>query len=151
MPCAKGKYKPKNPGKYRGDVSNIIFRSSWELKLFKRLDRDPNVLMWASEEIAIRYIHPLDGMLHRYFPDVLVVYKDLNGNQRRVIIEVKPAKERVPPVQPERRTKKFLLETVNYAINNAKWLAATAFAKANGFEFKIMDEYDLGIKRRPKT
>jgi hypothetical protein len=117
----------------------------------RRLDRDPNVILWASEEVAIRYLHPLDGEMHRYFPDFLVVYRDSGGKVRRVIIEVKPQKQRVPPVRPERRTKKYLLECVEYSINCAKWDAALAFSKANGIEFKIMDEYDLGIKARPKS
>ena len=33
----QGRYKAKNPSKYKGDPSNIIFRSSWELTCFKYL------------------------------------------------------------------------------------------------------------------
>ncbi|NDB85179.1 MAG: head completion protein, partial [Alphaproteobacteria bacterium] len=27
----KGKFNPKNPNKYKGDPTNIIYRSRWEL------------------------------------------------------------------------------------------------------------------------
>ena len=29
----KGKFKPKNPTKYKGDLKEIVYRSSWELKM----------------------------------------------------------------------------------------------------------------------
>ena len=32
----KGRYKPINPSKYKGNPTNIIYRSSWELKLDNR-------------------------------------------------------------------------------------------------------------------
>ena len=65
----KGKFTPKNPHKYRGDVNNIVFRSSWEYKLMKFLDDYDDVLEYGSEEIIIPYISPLDGKMHRYFVD----------------------------------------------------------------------------------
>ena len=29
-----GKYEPKNPEKYIGDIHNIIYRSSWEYRFY---------------------------------------------------------------------------------------------------------------------
>ena len=26
----KGKFKPKNPSKYKGDIKEIVYRSSWK-------------------------------------------------------------------------------------------------------------------------
>ena len=46
----QGFYYPKNPNKYVGDVDNIVYRSSWELRVFKWMDDNPSVLEWASEE-----------------------------------------------------------------------------------------------------
>ena len=45
----KGKYNPKNPHKYKGDPTNIIYRSLWELKLMMYLDEHRDVVQWASE------------------------------------------------------------------------------------------------------
>jgi hypothetical protein len=41
----KGWFRPKNPIKYKGDAANIVYRSSWELRVMKHLDIDPNVLV----------------------------------------------------------------------------------------------------------
>ena len=66
----KGLFRPKNPSKYRGDPSNIIFRSSWELRFMTYLDAHPDVLEWSSEEFCIPYVSPIDGRIHRYFPEI---------------------------------------------------------------------------------
>ena len=68
----QGKYRPKNPIKYKGDPTNIVFRSSWELKAMKYFDLNENVLKWQSEELAVPYKSPIDGRWHRYFPDFLI-------------------------------------------------------------------------------
>ena len=65
----KGMFKPKNPQKYRGDPTNIIYRSSFELKLMVYLDQHPEVISWGSEEIIIPYKSPIDNRYHRYFVD----------------------------------------------------------------------------------
>ena len=36
------KYRPQNPEKYKDDPTNIIYRSSWELTVFKYLDSNPS-------------------------------------------------------------------------------------------------------------
>ena len=67
-----GKFKPSYPGKYKGDPTNIIYRSLWERKFMVWCDRNINVEEWGSEEIIIPYISPVDGRVHRYFPDFYV-------------------------------------------------------------------------------
>ena len=67
----QGRFKPRNPGKYKGDPSNIIYRSSWEKKFMLWCDCNLNVLEWGSEEIVIPYRSPLDRRVHRYFPDFM--------------------------------------------------------------------------------
>jgi hypothetical protein len=69
MKTYKGRYSPKNPGKYKGDPTGIIYRSLWERKLMVYLDENKSIIQWSSEEIAIPYISPLDIRYHRYFPD----------------------------------------------------------------------------------
>ena len=93
----KGKFKPKNPKKYIGDPSNIIYRSRWELKLMSYLDKHPHVLEWGSEELIIPYKSPIDGRYHRYFPDFLVKRINKNGQKETILIEVKPEYQTVPP------------------------------------------------------
>ena len=56
-----GRFTPSNPQKYIGDPNNIIYRSSWECKVMNWLDKNPDILSWASEELIIPYISPVDG------------------------------------------------------------------------------------------
>ena len=75
----KGKYQPTNPQKYRGDYSNIIYRSLWERKFMKYCDLNENILEWGSEEIALPYRSPIDNKIHKYFPDFYIKVKESNG------------------------------------------------------------------------
>jgi hypothetical protein len=140
----KGRFTPKNPQKYKGDPSNVVYRSSWELRMMKYLDDHPSVIWWASEELPIPYYSPVDKRVHRYFPDFIVKMKSRDGKERTVIIEVKPEKQTKPPTQ-KRKTKRFLEEAVTYAINEAKWKAADLFCKEHGWQFKIITEKELGL------
>ena len=36
----KGRFTPQNPKKYNGNSDNIIYRSSWELRVMKYLDEN---------------------------------------------------------------------------------------------------------------
>ena len=99
-----GKFIPKNPDKYRGDPSNIIYRSLWEFKLMKYLDDHNEIVRWSSEEFCIPYRSPIDRKMHRYFPDFWV--EKHNGEQ--LVIEVKPKQHLVPPKKPKRQTVKYL-------------------------------------------
>ena len=89
----KGKYRPEYPKKYKGDPTNIIYRSLWERKFMRYCDLNESVYQWQSEEFAIPYKSPLDNRYHRYFPDFFVKYIDSTGNKRIMVIEIKPAKE----------------------------------------------------------
>jgi hypothetical protein len=140
----KGRFRPQNPSKYKGDASNIIYRSSWELRVMKYLDENTSIIWWASEELPIPYLSPVDNRPHRYFPDFIV--RAINKEQKEVtmIIEVKPEKQTKPPTQ-KRKTRQYLNEVVTYAVNEAKWKAANLFCKEHGWQFKILTEKDLGL------
>lgn len=149
----QGKYKPKNPGKYRGDVNNIVYRSSWELKFLNYLDRNQNVLEYASEEFFIPYLSPIPDKhgkkrIRRYFPDFWVKLLLPDGNKEVRIIEVKPYSQTRPPkpTKSGRVTKRVINEAATYEINKAKWKAAEEFCLDNGYKFVIMTENELGIK-----
>lgn len=140
----KGRFTPKNPNKYAGDYSNIVYRSLWELKVMKYLDDNKNVIHWASEELVIPYVSPVDNKVHRYFPDFVVKVLNKEDIETTMVLEVKPDKQTRPPSQ-KRKTKQFLRESIAYAINEAKWKAATLFCKEHGWKFKILTEKELGL------
>tara|TARA_Y100000034_G_C6893423_1_gene411453 strand:- start:1218 stop:1667 length:450 start_codon:yes stop_codon:yes gene_type:complete len=141
----KGKFHPGNPKKYRGNVRNIIYRSMWERKLMVQLDRNEKVIEWGSEEIIIPYRSPLDGKVHRYFPDFYAKVIAYDGSIKKLIIEVKPKSQTRPPKSnPKRKTKAWAFAVKEYAKNQAKWESAVAFCEKNDMEFKIMTEDTLG-------
>ena len=141
----KGKYYPSYPRKYKGDPTNIIYRSLWERKFMVYCDKNDNILEWASEEIAIPYRSPVDNRVHRYFPDFYMKVKERGGKVRRYVIEVKPAKQTKPPVKPKRQTKGYIREAYEYAKNQAKWKMAREFCADRQWEFKVVTEKELGI------
>jgi hypothetical protein len=123
------RFHPSNPSKYVGDVNNIIMRSSWESKLARYMDQNENILNWGSEIKAIPYFSTVDNKMRRYFPDFFVKLKDKNGVERKLIIEVKPLSQSVPPKIARRHRKTILNEAVVYQRNLDKWAAARAFAE----------------------
>lgn len=146
----KGKFSPVNPQKYRGDHRNIIYRSSWECKAMSRLDLNPNVLEWSSEELCIPYVSPVDGRKHRYFPDFLVKMKAIDGSIKTLLIEVKPEKESRPPKVRSRVTKQYIYEVTTWGINRAKWKSAIEYCKDRKWEFVVMASTD-GIQYKYLT
>ena len=141
----KGKYYPSFPRKYKGDPTNIVYRSLWERKFMVYCDKNQNILEWASEEIAIPYRSPNDNRVHRYFPDFYMKVKETNGKIKNYVIEVKPAKQTKPPKKPKRQTKGYIREAYEYARNQAKWKMAKEFCADRQWEFKVVTEKELGI------
>ena len=141
----KGKYYPSFPRKYKGDPTNIIYRSLWERKFMVYCDKNQNILEWASEEIAIPYRSPIDNRVHRYFPDFYMKVKETNGKIKNYVIEVKPAKQTKPPKKPKRQTKGYIREAYEYARNQEKWKMAKEFCADRQWEFKVVTEKELGI------
>ena len=140
----KGRFIPTKPRKYKGDSNNIIYRSMWERKFMVYCDNNSAVLEWGSEEIIIPYRSPLDGRLHRYFPDFYVKIKQADGSVKKFIIEVKPKKQCGPPPIPKKKTKYFVAEVRTWGVNKAKWEAAIEWCNDRGMEFKILTEDHLG-------
>ena len=140
----KGTFTPKNPSKYNGNSKNIIYRSNWELRVMKYFDDHPNVIWWASEELTIPYVSPVDNKTHRYFPDFIVKMRLKDGKVTTYILEVKPLAQTKMPVQ-KRKTKRFIQEAATYAVNQEKWRAADLFGREHGWQFKVITEKELGL------
>ena len=142
----QGRFHPQNPQKYKGDVNNIIYRSSWELKFMQWCDRNENIMEYGSEEFWIPYVSPVDNRVHRYFPDFIIKVKESNEEIKTYVIEVKPKRQTVPPKQKSRVTKSYLYEVQTYAVNQSKWNAADECCKDRRLEFKVITENELGLK-----
>ena len=142
----QGKYKPSNPEKYKGDVCNIIYRSSWERKFLYYCDMNKNIIEYSSEEVVIPYRSPVDNRYHRYFPDFYIKVKESNGTIKKKIIEIKPFKQCIEPKVKKITSKSYIYEVVEYAKNQAKWNAAKEWCLDHGYEFKVLTENELGIK-----
>lgn len=141
----KGKYQPSFPQKYKGDPTNIIYRSLWERKFMVYCDLNEKVLEWGSEEMFVWYRSPIDSKPHRYFPDFYIKVQESSGQIKKYLIEIKPKKQTTPPPKQQRQTKKYLYEAYEYAKNQAKWEAAKEWCADRGYEFKVLTENELGI------
>lgn len=142
----QGYFKPINPSKYRGDPTNIIYRSGWEKLVMISLDKNPNVLEWGSEELVIPYISPIDGKIHRYYPDFLVKVLGKDGNIRHQVLEIKPLSETKPPKKRKKITESYVYAVQTWGKNEAKWKAAQEYCLKRGWTFRIVTEEDLRLK-----
>ena len=147
----KGKFRPKNPKKYNGNPTNIIYRSLLERRFMVYLDSTPAVLKWSSEEIIIPYVSPIDNRVHRYFPDFYMKYKNKSGLIVHQLIEIKPSKQTRPP-NPKRRltktgrkSKRYLNEAKTWMINDAKWKQAVKYCEQRGWDWRIITEKEINI------
>ena len=140
----KGKYKVKNPQKYIGDSTNVIYRSLMELNFMKWCERSEKVLKWNSEEVVIPYISPMDKKRHRYFPDFLI-----QTNKGWTLIEVKPLVQTKPPKKiliekvTLKKKRRYVKAVKTWLINEAKWEAAKKVCEVNGWKFELMTEKQL--------
>jgi hypothetical protein len=133
-----GKYKVKNPSKYKGDHTNVVYRSLWEKHVMKWCDEQSDIVQWSSEEVVIPYLYEVDNKIHRYFMDFKIKFK----SGKTILVEVKPNKETKVP-KGDKRTKRYLNEAMTYVKNQNKWKAAAEFAKDNGWGFEIWTEKEL--------
>jgi hypothetical protein len=140
-----GRYTIQNTAKYNGDPTKVFFRSLWERQVFRWIDSNSDVKIWSSEEVVIPYICKTDGRIHRYFVDLKISM----SNGKTYLIEIKPKSQTIPPLQPKRKTQKYITEVMTYAKNLSKWEAASQYAKSQGYEFQVWTEEtlkNLGIR-----
>jgi hypothetical protein len=134
-------YIPINKKKYNGQYP-IIARSLLEKKMCRFLDLSPSILFWSSEPIAIKYINQWDNKQHIYYPDFVFIIDD-----KKVIVEVKPAKQLRRPKKPKKLTKKSIknynTSLQMYITNVSKVNAARKYASDNGYKFILVTEKEL--------
>ena len=127
----KGYFKPVNPQKYKGDHTQIVYRSRWECVCMSKFDTSDSVIWWQSEAKVIPYISPKDKKYHRYFVDFTVCVKNENNIPEIFLVEVKPKYQTVPPVRPKgdvNKSRKYINEVITYGINLASYLTSCGLA-----------------------
>lgn len=135
-----GRYKVKNPLKYKGDSTTVIYRSMWEKYCMMYFDKSNEIKSWSSEEVVIPYLYEVDRKYHRYYMDFKVTW----ANGKTTLIEVKPKKETTPPTG-NKRTKRYISEGYTYVKNMNKWQAANEYANDRGWNFEIWTEVELRL------
>jgi len=142
----QGRFRPLHPEKYKGDYTNILYRSSWERTFMQWCDKTEQVKRWQSEEKAIWYYDPINKKNRRYFPDFIVEYERNDGITMQEMVEIKPYRQVIgPPENPKRRTKAWAQAVQTYIINEAKWKAARNYCEDRGMNFRLITEKDLGL------
>jgi len=139
----KGRFTPRHPEKYVGDLNDIIYRSSWELSFCQFLDNNINVVKWGSEIIPIPYLKPTTGRVHKYYPDFWVLYRNNKGETFQEVIEVKPEKQASPPTTVGKNKKTQLYEAVQWSINSAKWRYARLYCDKYDMTFRVITEREI--------
>ena len=109
------------------------------------LDQNPNIISWASEELTVPYVSPIDGKWHRYFPDFLVKVRTKENALKTMMLEVKPKRQTEEPEKKKRVTKQYINEVKTYGVNQAKWKAAIDYCADRKWEFKLITEDHLGL------
>lgn len=138
----KGIFKPRNPHKWV-NAGKIIHRSGLEKKWFTLFDLDPNVIAIGSETIVVPYFDPVRNKMRNYYVDNVIKYKDREGKVRVKLIEIKCWDESIQPKKPKRLTENYKHAVLTFVTNEAKWEAATKFAKARGWDFQVLTERHL--------
>lgn len=149
VPWIQGRFVPRNPAKYLGNPSNIVYRSSWERSFLHWCDITRQVARWSSEELVIPYRSPIDGKTHRYFVDFVVWMSTPNGIQKYAV-EIKPKSECVPPKPPKKKSmnESYIRRLQTYEVNQAKWKHAQAWCEAHDFKFIVLTENELCKKAK---
>jgi len=146
----QGYFYPKNPDKYMGDLTKIIYRSSWERSFLNFCDLSSDVLKYEIEPFSIKYLNPLTKRIHKYFIDFYVEFQSPDGIEKW-LVEIKPIKHTQKPKRPKRQTAKSLKNFISaykrYQMNMAKFKAATEFANLNGLKFDVVEVVNGQFKK----
>jgi hypothetical protein len=145
MGFQQGRYSVKKQEKYLGDPNNIIYRSSWELKMFNYCDFNPSVLKWNSEDVVVPYFWEGDNKMHRYYVDLYMEVQTNNGI-KKFLVEIKPKKDcevKAPTKMTEKAKQRYIENIMTVSKNKAKWAAATKFAIERGLQFVVITEDEL--------
>lgn len=120
-----------------------IYRSTWELRAFISLDKNPNIARWGSENFIIPYIDKTrNNETHRY---VIDLFFEINNSKNNLpikwLIEIKPYNQSITPKATKRKSaEKLLYESMVVERNHCKWNAAIHFCKSKGWHFGVYTE-----------
>jgi hypothetical protein len=150
----QGPFSPKNREKCMNTKSGSLpfARSSWEFRMFHWCDENKNVIRWGSEILAIPYIYDIEKAkgihkVHKYYPDIYCEIRNNIGEIEKIVIEIKPNKQKNKPIKPKNRTRKAL-KNYTYAVceyvkNQNKWKYARSFCSGKNWKFRILTEENL--------
>lgn len=139
---SQGIFTPKHPEKYQGTFP-ITYRSKWELQCMRKFDENKNIKSWGSESIVIPYPNPLTGKTSRYFVDFNITVHTKSGEVKKILIEIKPFCQTLPPSQKRKNPRTLVRQQTEYVKNQAKWKAAKEFASKHNCEFYVLTENHL--------
>lgn len=138
----QGYYLCKHPEKYVGDLSKIVFRSSWEFKFLRWCDNTDSVLRFASEPMSIPYMNPIDRKVHQYFIDFWVEMIDAEKVVTRWLVEIKPERNLMMPKEPKVMSgmalKNHVSQVKRVVQNIAKCQAAKNYAAMQNMKFMVL-------------
>lgn len=136
----QGIYRPTHKEKCL-NKEPVVYRSMLECRAMRFFDNSANVIKWGSEIVIIPY-KKFDRMA-RYFVDIYAEMK-IGDQIKKFIFEIKPFSQTKEPVASNRKKQSTILyENKQYAINTAKWEAATKFATLKGMEFGLLTEKNI--------
>lgn len=141
---ASGKFNPKNPHKYVGK-HQPHYRSGWEMAFMNFCDTNDGIIYWASEAMSIPYMNPITRKRSNYIPDFFVVYQNRNGQKIAEVVEIKPKKQSLIESRVASARDQAIV-----AVNHAKWGAAAAYCKQQGYGFRVVTEDDIFYSGRKK-
>lgn len=152
--------------KYVGDPTQIIYRSSLEYKWCLYCCKNPQILRWSSEPVAIPYYNPLkyfkaknntkkgqifekqnaiEKSRSNYYIDFWVEIQTNLGQIKKAFIEIKPYGQTIEPIHPGPNAKLKDIRAFNraaemYIMNVAKWKAAKQYCDSLNCDFLIVTE-----------
>lgn len=143
-------YRIKNPHKYKGNLNEVFARSSWELEFLNWCDNSSFIVEFASEEIVIPYVSPVDNRIHRYFVDFYLKMKDKDDEIKEYLIEIKPENQIFAPKKQQKQTKQYIDKIMTYGINKAKWAAAIEYCDKRNMTFLLLSLITNKLEKRWK-
>lgn len=123
---------PLNVRSLTGTVNGQEFESSLERDLLLLVHWDHEVDWYQSQPVKIEYADS-KGKLRNYTPDLLVSYRTINHSGQ-------PKKTRKPLLCEVKYRKDFAEQWVEL---KPKFRAARAYAKAHGYEFRVLTEREI--------
>jgi hypothetical protein len=107
------------------------------------IDESPNIIQWASEELAIKYFDPITQRTRRYFPDFVLIQKEKNESISKLMVEIKPLNQIRQPRKTSRKSmENYMKELMEWTKNMAKWKAAKAWCESRNMKFAIVTKND---------